>query len=669
MRRFASRFLLVALVGVVIASVIVRADARGGDLASLDGIRAEGQPQREAFRVDQPMRVAVDATGSFESGGADSVLAAHGWLVHRETGRVVWRMRPRQRPERGAFVAMRDTVVLGPGTYEAVYAALGDPLARAPRASGGTFGERARDFFRGGGRGWIGDADRWHLYVSPATPEDRDRATRLDVSEVGERPGTLWSSAPLRSGGVRTGLLRVTAPAAVRVDALFEATPQATLDSAYVLAASGDTLWTARYGASAWAGGAAKNREAADTLRLTPGTYRVVSRADRDHAVGSWTANPPWRPWDWGLRVSAADSAAASGAVTVLDPVEDAPRLVQIACAGGDESTEVPFKVTEPLDVIAVAVGERSGGEWYDYAQVLRADGSALWDLREAPTRHARGRSGNRRAEAELRLAPGRYALRYTTDPSHHCGDFRSGDAPAPDDFWGVALVAADGEAAGGRLRVLAPEDRPEPLAALPPEAVLASLTRTGNNRDVTAQFTLERPASVCILGVGELSETERYDWGRITRRGGETVWEMKHALSYPLRPGATGTDATDRAALVRLALRPGRYTVRYQTDGSRAWDDWLAPAPPAAELWGVQVWRAPEAPPTDPPLAACLLPGVPRPPALEMLLREGAPPEAPAPGRAAPDTTGPLAPEAPAGPPEAPAAPNAPPPISPIDA
>ncbi len=590
MRRLASRFLLVGLVITVIVLLIFRADERGGTLVSIDGVSAEAQPTHRAFRVDEAMRVAIEAAGSFETGGGDTTLAAQGWLVHRETGRVVWRMRPAERPARGSYVLMRDTLALAPGTYDAVYAALGDPLVRQTQASGGGIGARVNDFLSQGGRGWLGDADRWRLMVTPAGDGDRGRAEKIGSAWPKDPDGLVWSSGAARSRTEYETTLRATAPVTVRLDAVFEATGGSVADSAFVLSASGDTLWVARAEGSAWAGGSIKNRLQTETLSLEPGLYRVAFHTDRDHASGSWTANPPWMPWAWGLRIAPADSAAASGAIAPLDPMRDFPRIAEIACVGGNADERLRFEVTEALSVTVIAVGEFTGGTGYDYATLLRGDGTEVWDMRTATTTDAGGDHDNRRAEHTLTLQPGVYTLTYKTDGSHHCGNFNR-SAPDPEDFWGVVLLSADGDEPGDRVQFLAPEAPAIPPESTPavPAQTLVSLTRIGNNREVSGQFTLSDSTDVCAMGLGEITQSSRYDWGRLDASGGKSVWEMTRANTV-----SAGGDDDNRRAIDKLRLAPGTYTASFVTDGSHAWDSWRTGQPDRPDDWGVQVWRVP---------------------------------------------------------------------------
>lgn len=595
MRTFASRFLLVGLVVAVLVFVINRAGDPGGALAVIDGVRAEAQPEHEAFRVDAPVRVTIEAAGSFEGGEADTALAAHGWLVHRETGEVAWQMRPARRPDRGTFVLMRDTIRLAPGTYDAYFAGLGVPEARTVRR-GTTFRERVSDALRGGGKGWVGDADRWRLLVQLAPGEDRESAEEIS-DDIPEPDHLVWGSGPARSDELYEVALRATAPVQIRLDALFEAVGDTPADSAYLVSVDGDTLWTARPEASRHAGGSPRNRRQTDTLSLEPGRYRAVYRADDSHAYRDWESNPPWEPWRWGLRIAPADSASRAGAIAPEDPLRDLPRLVDLSCVSEEDARrEIPFETASSLEVTIVAVGEYTNGDWYDYAEIVR-DGSTVWDMRDAPRKPAGGGRKNVRTDETITLDPGRYTLRYVTDGSHQCGDYNTDDPDIPD-LWGVVLLSADGEEGGERIRVM------DELGRIPQDA-LASIVGLGDDEEESQTFRLAEATDVCVLALGEISEDSRYDYGSIT---GPTSWTQNLANSFE-----AGGAYRNRMSIAYLTLQPGAYTVRFRSDGSHSPESWLSGGgPDHPEHWGIQVWRAPESAREMPdPRSGCVPSGI----------------------------------------------------------
>ena len=220
MRSLASRLLLLALVAVAVAAVVRVASGPGGALVALDGLGADALAHR-SFRLDAPGAVAVDAVGSYEeagSPGADTTMAATAWIVRRDDGAVVWRLRP-PRPASGTLVAAADTVALAPGTYDAYFASFGDPSVRAPGPRDGSLGERVRAFLSRGGRSWVGEAGRWRLRVDPLDAGARAAtapASPRDPARAEPAPDSLrvWEVRGARNGRHHEGLISVTAPVA-----------------------------------------------------------------------------------------------------------------------------------------------------------------------------------------------------------------------------------------------------------------------------------------------------------------------------------------------------------------------------------------------------------------------------------------------------------------------
>ena len=599
MRRFFSRFLLVALI-VVAAVAVIRLTGGSGAEVAIDNVDAEGDVERRAFELYDQAWVAIEAAGSYERGGADSVLAAQAWVVRRATGEVVWRMPAGQRPERGSFVSVRDTVELDAGVYDAYYAALGDPLVRPGAQASGSLGKRVRQAISGGGREWIGDAGRWRFALDLAYPDtDRGLLDRIYGEPPDGGADVVWNALGLRDLERRQTLLRAETPATLLASAVFEATARGVADSAYVIAsATGDTLWATRHAGSAWAGGSVKNRAQTDTLRLDPGLYRVVATTDTDHNVGSWTANPPWQPHLWGLRLD-----YLSGQIGEVDAIGGLPRIAAIACVsdgGADEALQ--FDVLRPVTATVVAVGEVIGTSVYDYGTVERvgADGRTdrVWHMTDNGTTSAGGQDKNRRGEAAIAFQPGTYRLTYHTDGSYHCGSF-GGGAPEPDDFWGIALLASDLSAmdafeVSASTPIVevpanpdAPPPPPNPPPPTPPAGALARLTGLGNDATVETTFELDAETRVCVVGVGELLPSERLDYGWIEDTEGEVVWELTRSNSE--RAGGASKNRVGSAA---LTLVPGTYTAHFRTNGRHAAGAFEGGAPDAPEAWGLEVRR-----------------------------------------------------------------------------
>ena len=615
MRTVLSRLFLVGLLGVAIFAVIRVADGAGRSVVGITSPDVDDL-EHEAFRLDAPGTFAVDAAGSYEevSGGpSDTTLAAYGWVVRRSDGAVVWRLTG-PRPERGTLVTVEDTIRLGPGTYDAYFTAYGDPLVRQPGPRDGSIGERLRAFLSRGGRSWVGDAGRWRLILRGLDAPARDAETGGLGDPAGvEAPDDsthLWQALGVRSRQRREGLLHVTSPARVAVQTVTEITDGVVADQASIVRLGArDTVWTVPAG-GAWAGGSLKNRVVQDEVTLQPGFYRVAFEADRSHAYGDWTANPPLVPSSWGMAVR---RASPDQAVSRLDPAAlDLPQIAAFDCVGSDQELEAVFTTADPLDVLLVAVGEISSGSRYDYAtlEVEEADGDwdEVWEMRD-DLELAGGDEKNKRATVALSLDPGTYRLLYETDGSHDCGSEYNGGGGPDEPLWGAVLYALDPDLDPATLdvRIAEPDAPPAAAGALVlPDAdrLLARIDSVGNDEDHRVTFQLDEPAEVLVVAQGEMSDEVAYDFAQIERANGGVVWSMSWQNTVP-----AGDAYFHRRFEGTVSLPPGTYVLRYQTDGSRSFGDF---GPSSDVLWGAHVY-APAAP--APPPADGTDEGVPAPP------------------------------------------------------
>jgi hypothetical protein len=590
-RRFLSRFLLLILAGVALFAVVRLASGNDGPgtLVAWDDLNPEVM-LHAAFEATAPVRLAIDATGSFEG---DTTLGATAWVVRRDSGTVVWRMDPRRvTRRRGALATVADTLAFAPGVYDAYFAAYGDPLTRPAEDDGdGLFG-RLSDLLTRDGRVWHGDADRWRFRIA-ADEADRDRARRLDgdehraVEEPATGPGVVWATGPVGTRETREYVFEVTAPASVRLRATGEVRDGRVRDGAALLRLVGaDTVWAMSARRTVPAGGAVMNRRVDTTLALTPGLYRAVYFADDEHAYDDWAGNPPFVPTAWGLTVT----TDAPEQVVALDPWDRLPRIASFTCVGEDEQREDTFVLPDTTHALLAALGEVIGSTAYDYAVLLRArpgGGSPeeVWAMDDTNTRHAGGASKNREAAAILSLAPGTYTLRYVSDDSHDCSDFNS-EAPPYPDRWGATLFALD------PTFDLTQVTRPEPTTGAPvgDGEVLVRLTRVGNGEEREASFSLDEVADLRVYAVGEVVPSEAYDHGWIEDAGGGVVWEMTRGNTR-----WAGGSQKNRLFDGTITLHPGDYTAYYQTDGSHAYGSWDQPPPNDPEAWGLTIWHARE--------------------------------------------------------------------------
>ena len=598
MRSVISRILLL---GLVITLIVFVARTVGGSsgLVSLKDVGPD-ELEHQAFRVTTPVRLAIDASGSIESAGADTtVLAALPWISRRSDGDVVWQM-PARRPQRGTYVSLQDTITLDPGLYDAYLSTYGDPTVRVVE-TGESLGGRVRSVLSGEGRAWHGDARRWKLIVSVLSGDATHNVRRReDEPEWTEDESVLWRSGPVRSRDREEVLLRVGSPSELAVRAMGEIVDGVVRDSAYVVRLpSQDTVWV--FSEGEWAGGASMNRRTSATLALEPGLYRAVYESDRSHAWRDWTATPPWAPWMWGLdliRQPDADIAL----FTDMDPA-GLPVISQFDCVGPDAALEDVFTLPEATTVVLKGIGEISSSEAYDWGELKRPSGETLFRMTRETTEPAGGTDRNRQATEVLSLDAGTYILSYVSDGSHHCDSF-SGDEPRDESLWGIAIYALDPNydvsavshqrtTAGGTMEIEAIE---LPRSERPAGEILARLDRIGNGADVSARFRLTAPDTLRIVALGELLRSERLDYGWIESDAGETVWEMTRGSSEP----GGGADKNRRVDAT-LALEGGTYTVHFVTNGRHAFGAFDGTPPDSPEEWGIRVERVPRTESVEP--------------------------------------------------------------------
>ena len=583
MRPVVSRILLF---GLVLTIGIVAARAIDGGDALID-IEDEGpdELEHETFEVTSAARIAVDARGSVESTSSDTtVLAVTAWITRRSDGAVVWEV-PARRPERGTYLAVRDTITLAPGIYEAYLSSYGDPAVRVVE-SGTSLGGRLRSALSGSGRAWHGDAGRWGLALDVLGGDARRLRGNDPDDELA--PDQLWTAWNVRSDTREQTRFRVGAPAEVGVRALGEIDAGVVRDSAYVLRLPArDTVWVFRDGVRA--GGADLNRSADATLQLDAGLYEAVYVTDRSHAARDWTATPPYAPWRWGLEIRRQPEADVT--LFDLDAVRDLPAIAEFACVERDRRVEDTFTLAQATDVILYGVGE-IGGDDYDWGELVTATGAlgsdgAIWRMADGNTTHAGGASRNRQGTAVRSLAAGTYTLRYVTDEAHDCGDW-SGRAPDDESFWGIGVYALDPDfdlstvtrAAGSVVDELEAERDA-------PGEILARLDRLGNDVEVSARFRLDAPATLRVVALGELRRSERLDYGWIEDASGERVWEMTREDTE-----TAGGASKNRRANATILAPAGEYTVHFRTNGRHAYDAFDGDPPDRPEDWGIRVER-----------------------------------------------------------------------------
>ncbi len=599
-RRFVVRTQLF-LLGAVLVLLLGRVFVFTGDsskLITLDDLDSRSL-SHASFAVHKPVRMSVQATGSFEAlpaAGIPGKLAAYGWILNRSARKVVWEMAPETVAHtRGLLAARTDTISLEPGVYDVFFSAYGS--GEKPRKSGSFFRRIVGPAVR-----WQNEHSKWQMALHPVGAFE-GVVEKLDESDARERPSeALWSSAPMHDKQRSNFVFEVVRPVQLQAYAVGEWRDGPADHSWIDNVTTGETVWKMDPSNTRPAGGSPVNRLADESIRLEPGIYRAIAETNGRHAFDDWNVGPPYDPLSWGLTLLLSHPQDTL-LVRPFDPWAMRTPLVGLTRVPHDNHRTRKFSIRKPVDVMVYAVGEITDTDRYDYGWLENeTTGQIVWDMNGARTSSAGGDHKNRLETAFLTLAPGDYALHYRTDDSHNYDDWNS-DPPDHPERWGVTLfpvapsvdsgafalagsvnienTARDWEGPAGALR--------PPLPPMPiPGNVLVIRNLLRNEEDVREPFELDRDTEVFIRAVGEISMSGRYDYGWIERADTrEIVWEMTWQNTTP-----AGGDERNRmfAGLVRLPA--GSYVARFKTDLSHAFKDFGDARPDHPEAWGIVISR-----------------------------------------------------------------------------
>lgn len=568
-------FFAIAL-GLLAAPSAFAAEAVLAEIGDLE----PGKVELRGFHLDHAQEVKIEATGADRSWRYGEVGGA--WILNSVSREVVWDMKDARFRRQGRDLRTYDaTVQLGPGVYEVYYATY-------PRRGWGD---------GGGGRTWwnsvVRDLMGWDDFrdfigdLGVTVRGDGRQASDADLERSRRRitDAALISLTGLPDGDVESRGFRLDRPTVIEIYAVGEVTDDGGYDYGWILdTATRRKVWTFTRRDSRPAGGADKNRVARTTLELPAGSYAAVFLTDGSHSPNDWNALPPHDPAFWGLTLTVANPDDRSFASTFDYSVKPQGEVVaELVRVEDDRLEHAGFTLTRPLDVRVYAVGEGSGGEMIDYGWIVDArTRHKVWSMDFKATEHAGGSRKNRLADEVLHLDAGSYLLYFVTDDSHAWDDWNA-EAPYAADRWGITLFAA------GPAGSTFDRSAVRPLAeATGEQGILARLAPVGDRADERTTFTLDRRGRVAIYALGEGSDGEMVDYGWIEDDGGRIVWEMTYRMT-----DKAGGASKNRLYEGTLVLDPGRYSVRYRTDGSHSFNDWNADPPADPEGWGIQVSRA----------------------------------------------------------------------------
>ena len=537
------------------------------------------------FDLRQPRTIRIDAVG----GGYDNVakkynegfhdrfnMFVYAWILNAESRELVWRMTIDNTQKTGPVELMRaftGDLNLPAGRYEAYL------YARRPRTiifdEGGlpSIKEILKRLLRG---------DEWEEAFKE---ESLLRISGVDEvysnAEVLQQQRDIQSRAvvainDLTSSDSREKRFTLSRPGEFQIYAVGEVLDNQVYDYGWILEEDRrQKVWEMSSDKSVYAGGANKNQQWRTTLALPAGNYSVHYMTDGSHAPGDWNANPPYDPAFWGVMLTGIPGKFDPGSVAEYQKPAQ-PRLLEITGVGNQRYIQEGFTLSRQTTVRIYALGEGSGRRMVDYGWIENAyTGEKIWEMTYDRTRHAGGADKNRMADETIVLAPGAYWVYYVSDDSHAYRDWNAA-APRDPGAWGITIYAEDPSFDRTEVRRF-DEAQNQPVVAL---------TRIGDDELVKQSFTIAHPAAFRIVALGE-GRYNMADYGWIEESSsGRKVWEMRYAKTRH-----AGGSRKNRLTEEVITLPAGTYTVYFRTDGSHAYGDWNADAPPHPERWGITVY------------------------------------------------------------------------------
>ncbi len=326
-----------------------------------------------------------------------------------------------------------------------------------------------------------------------------------------------------------------------------------------------------------YAGGANKNIVFNDEISLPAGSYVLRYSSDGSHSYREWNAMPPDDPEFYGVTVWAASASDKNKIVDYVEPKIAKP-LVALTMVRDDELLSEGMKLSRDLEVRVLCLGEEASDRMVDYGWIINAETrEKVWEMDDWGNDHAGGAEKNRMAEETIKLPAGDYIVYYVSDDSHSYRDWNAA-RPYEEDLWGISIWAVN-------ERDMSAVSKFDPRGYTS-KNVIAEITMVGNDESLRETFELEEETKVRVLGIGEGSDGDMYDYGYIRNMDtGRTVWEMRYRYS-----DHAGGARKNREFNETITLEKGRYRIYFESDGSHSYRRWNADPPSNPELWGISI-------------------------------------------------------------------------------
>lgn len=118
-----------------------------------------------------------------------------------------------------------------------------------------------------------------------------------------------------------------------------------------------------------------------------------------------------------------------------------------------------------------------------------------------------------------------------------------------------------------------------------------AKIIKVGNSQKLTSEFEVNNQQDYLIVtaGEGDDSDSLMWDYGWIEDSNENIIWDAKkYASTYYL-----GGEVNNRIKVELLNLNPGKYLLKYESDGGYSFGNWRGYTPPdEPEFWGIRIFK-----------------------------------------------------------------------------
>ena len=125
------------------------------------------------------------------------------------------------------------------------------------------------------------------------------------------------------------------------------------------------------------------------------------------------------------------------------------------------------------------------------------------------------------------------------------------------------------------------------------PKHEIASISNPGDDVNIIKEFVINSQDSILVVLMGEYdlpNKNGRFDYGWIEDETGKKIWSPWDLDT--LKADYAGGSKSNRITVEKIVLNPGKYNLRYTSDGLHSTSEWRMPPPDHGEFWGIGVYR-----------------------------------------------------------------------------